>query len=263
MEKEYEKLSQPSYHSSTTLTSSTSQGSSTRAIRLSFSRSARKYYKTKMNRSHLKKHEIDEKSELKCHQLHKAPKLNKNIASAHLSRQTVYTILYIALNLIQDDIQLCDILRFMREGHLSSTQIMHFFPEEIALNCEELIKSKIFYSRRDIFLDMSMRIHTSFLCRLLHINELQTPNLQNLINRYVDDLNLPSQITIYINRLINLCPIQKIPLKLEHRISPFYEARAMAFIIFILKLLFGLDDHKEIQISKSAKIINNEIEKNG
>lgn len=103
----------------------------------------------------------------------------------------------------------------------------------------------------------SLREQTSILGKFLNINEFKQPEIHKLASRYITDLNLPDDVAIYVERLINLLP----PKMKTRGISnyPAYEARAMAYIIFVLKLLFGLDGHKEILISNAARLINTKI----
>jgi TATA box-binding protein-associated factor RNA polymerase I subunit B len=49
-------------------------------------------------------------------------------------------------------------------------------------------------------------------------------------------------------------PLMKLHKSARH--FPNYEGRAMAFIIFVLKLLFGLDGKTEYEISKVTKKLN-------
>lgn len=68
---------------------------------------------------------------------------------------------------------------------------------------------------------------------------------------------MPPEIRVYAERLINF-----LPPRFDMRSAssyPAYEARAMAYIIFVMKLLFGLDGHKEHRMSKAAKKMNQKI----
>lgn len=57
----------------------------------------------------------------------------------------LYCILGIALNLIQDDIQLCDLVDFIHKGHISSYNVLKYFPDSIAVNGTEILKKIEFY----------------------------------------------------------------------------------------------------------------------
>lgn len=63
-----------------------------------------------------------------------------------------------------------------------------------------------------------------------------------------------------IEILIAICPPEMaFKRKLSRPTVPNYEARAMAYIVFMLKLLFGIDDKKEYEISQTAKKINEKL----
>lgn len=60
---------------------------------------------------------------------------------------------------------------------------------------------------------------------------------------------------LYVERLYLLCPsIMKFNEK-SHFI-PNYEGRAMAYIVVVFKILFGLDDLTEKEISRVAEKLN-------
>lgn len=103
-----------------------------------------------------------------------------------------------------------------------------------------------------------MRDHINLLCTNLSIHGFKMPNMTALVQRYVTELCLPQDIAIYAERLINFLP-PRCAVRTKHFL-PNYEARAMAYIIFILKLLFGLDGEKEHRMSRAAKKLNRKIQ---
>lgn len=58
----------------------------------------------------------------------------------------LYCILAIALNLIQDDIQLSDLTNFIQDGHIGSYNILKYFPEPLAVNGVDILRKIDFYS---------------------------------------------------------------------------------------------------------------------
>lgn len=52
-----------------------------------------------------------------------------------VTRVLLYGLLYLALNNCQDSIQLSDMLRFLKEGHLTFFDISKFFPENLSGTC--------------------------------------------------------------------------------------------------------------------------------
>lgn len=59
----------------------------------------------------------------------------------------LYSILAIALNLIQDNIQLCDLVNFIQQGHVGGTyNVMKYFPDIIAASGNGILKKIDFYN---------------------------------------------------------------------------------------------------------------------
>ncbi|XP_037822272.1 TATA box-binding protein-associated factor RNA polymerase I subunit B [Lucilia sericata] len=238
-------------------TSSTSAHSN-RPIRIGFNIKARSFFKRTMSKKHLEKHAADSEGQLKCHQQPKARKINRTDYSLMVMNiKQIYSVLAIALNLIGDDIQLCDLVRFINEGHISTANVLQYFPENIANYGKEMLKKINFYKCPDKYSDKCLREHSSIICKNIGIRAPKQPDIIKLVRRYITELCLPIDIGDYIERLINILPPQ-----FEIRtlgFYPGYEARAMAYIVFTLKLLFGLDGSNEHRISQTTQKLNLKI----
>lgn len=224
------------------------------SLNLKFTRNARRVLKRTIPKKHIQKHESDYEDALDCHQERINPKEADKMET--LSNSVLIAILYLALNLTEDEIQWSDLIRFLREGHLSYYNIQHFLPENVkqegSSNFEFLVKKSIFYHA-------SMRQIAAKLCRDMAITELVRPNLLQLINRYVDDLRLPIEMKVLLEKFVNYCPPEmeyNAENRLQLRLIPNFEGRAMSYVLFLLKLLFGLDDERESMISDSAREFN-------
>lgn len=53
-------------------------------------------------------------------------------------------VLAIALNQVEDDIQLTDLLRLIEEEHLTSRYMLNYLPENVAINGKTLLKQMEF-----------------------------------------------------------------------------------------------------------------------
>ncbi|XP_055852513.1 TATA box-binding protein-associated factor RNA polymerase I subunit B [Episyrphus balteatus] len=249
-------MSQTSY----TDTSFNSSGSapSNRAIQLKFSSTARKQLKKKIPQAHLKKHETDFNKSLECHNMSlKFKELKFRDRTKELSLKLVYAILAVALNLIEDDIQLTDLLRFVSEGHTSTSNLQRFFPSDTSESCKEALSIYRLYSKSTEFAAAQLRAQCAQVGKAINLNYFKTPDIFKIVQRYTTELCLPEEINNFIERLINLHPP-----KMDwvgRGTSPPYESRAMAYIIFTLKLLFGIEGRKEKQLSRSARRINAEL----
>lgn len=171
-----------------------------------------------------------------------------------ITRNKLYSLIYLGLLIIKDDIQLSDMLRLIKEGHVSYNSVIHFFPEELQQNNAHLTN---YLSRKMPLTHYSIRQVSAEMAKYLGITQnIPVQNLVNLCKRYCYELNLPDEILKCTLKLVaKAVPVMRVT---KHcAVLPNYEARAISFIIFTLKLLFGLDDVTEYEFSNYAGIINN------
>lgn len=113
--------------------------------------SARKSLKKQMPLKHLDKHSVDDGSSMLCHGLR--PKVtslhhfDRNIYSLNITK--LYVVLAIALNMVEDEIQLSDLIRFIKEEHLTSRSILTYLPDNLANKGKALIKEMEFGNNKD------------------------------------------------------------------------------------------------------------------
>ncbi|KAH8277503.1 hypothetical protein KR026_011789 [Drosophila bipectinata] len=232
------------------------------SIGLQWSVSARKSLKKQMPLKHLDKHSQDGSSSMMCHGLRPKVKtlrfFDRNIYSLNLTK--LYIVLAIALNMVEDDIQLSDLIRFIKEEHLSSRGILTYLPDNLASKGNAWIKEMEFGNNKDKCTYKFLRNHICYVSRFVDLSPFQTPNLVGLAERYILELGLPPRLANYVGSLIKLYPPSfKTPM--SSYTYPRFEARVMAYILYVMKLLFGLDDDKEIKISESAADVNRIIRK--
>ncbi|XP_029157155.1 LOW QUALITY PROTEIN: TATA box-binding protein-associated factor RNA polymerase I subunit B [Nylanderia fulva] len=169
----------------------------------------------------------------------------------------LWAILYLALRIHDQNIHLGDMLRYGREGHLSYYKLDRLIPPEITLTKTDVN----FLSRAAEITHKGMRRIVGRMAKFLGVTKLICPDFLPLINRYCNELNLPRGISLYTERLIALSPPE---MKFDKKSCiPNYEARAMAFIIVILKTLLNLDGITEYEISNVADKINSAINDEG
>lgn len=172
-----------------------------------------------------------------------------------LNGKLLLFIIYCALNICGSDIQLTDLLRFAREGILSYYDFKKLLPEKLEDVKLSLTKyhSLCYISQRTFIFDLQ-----NFLSHFPDIKRsLKVPKLIVLVRRYIEDLCLPTALFNYVDKLMELLPSN---LNYGYHI-PNFEARAMAYILFILKLIFGIDGYREKEISDSTKRINSQFKK--
>ncbi|XP_016845489.1 TATA box-binding protein-associated factor RNA polymerase I subunit B [Nasonia vitripennis] len=163
----------------------------------------------------------------------------------------LWSIIYLALRINNQDIHLSDMLRFGREGHLSYYTLAHLLPPEITLTKTDV---NLLTQTTDIT-HKGLRRNTASIAKFLNVYDFSKPNFLSLIRRYCEDLELPRGIFIYAERIFLSSP-SVMNFTAKSALIPNYEGRAMAYIIVALKILYGLDDITEKEISRLVDKIN-------
>ncbi|CAL7938177.1 unnamed protein product [Xylocopa violacea] len=163
----------------------------------------------------------------------------------------LWAIIYLALRIHNQPIQLGDMLRYGREGHLSYYKLDKLLPPEITLTTKE----RSFLNQNIEITHKGMRRIIGSMAKFLGVWDIVCPDLSSLVSRYCQELGLPRGIQLYAKRLIALSPPKMLFGKRKSYI-PNYEGRAIAFIIVVLKILLALDDITEYHISRIAEKIN-------
>ncbi|XP_003490536.1 TATA box-binding protein-associated factor RNA polymerase I subunit B isoform X1 [Bombus impatiens] len=163
----------------------------------------------------------------------------------------LWAIIYLALRIHNQPIQLGDMLRYGREGHLSYYKLDHLLPPELNLTANE----RSFLTQNVEITHKGMRRIIASIAKLLGVWNIVCPDFLSLVNRYCQELGLPRGIQLYTERLIALSP-PKMIFDAKKSCIPNYEGRAMAFIIVVLKTLLALDGVTEYRISRIAEKIN-------
>nr|XP_034178878.1 TATA box-binding protein-associated factor RNA polymerase I subunit B-like isoform X1 [Osmia lignaria] len=166
----------------------------------------------------------------------------------------LWAIIYLALRIHNQPIQLGDMLRYGREGHLSYYKLDHLLPPEVSSTKIE----KHFLSQNVEITHKGMRRTIASMAKFLGVWNVICPDFLPLINRYCQELALPRGIQLYTERLIALAP-PKMVFNSKKSYIPNYEGRAIAFIIVVLKTLLALDGVTEYQISGIAEKINSVV----
>lgn len=177
--------------------------------------------------------------------------MKREMKPEEITRTKLYVLLFMALNHVESDIQLADLIRFLREGHVT-LQITTSVSSNARYNLDfnnRIQKGCTYVPRHATLLtlayDLAKEIGFKF----------KDADLGMLCKRYLQDLCLPPEIGSLIDVILHACP----PTMGEGDKRKNYEARAMAFVLFTLKLLFGLDDSREYLISSSGREINKKI----
>lgn len=183
--------------------------------------------------------------------------LNQSEKVHVLTGRTLLCIIYCALNICRSKIQLTDLLRFIIGGNISYYNSNLLLPEEFR-DLDIPLSHEQHHTYGIVTLDSLRKeiIHFALFIPDL-ASSITMPNLIELCLRYLSELCLPNDIALYIESIMNLIPPQ---MTLNSLSIPNYEGRALAYIIFVLKLIFGLDGQREEEMSTGARKINNVLE---
>ncbi|KAH1006181.1 TATA box-binding protein-associated factor RNA polymerase I subunit B [Dendroctonus ponderosae] len=220
---------------------------------IQYNKSSIKELNRLMSKRHRKEHQLDIDGDLECHKIDfKSCSSRFRTSPVKLSAHTLYNILYIGLLIVQDSVQLGDLLRFIREGHVSFECFRHFFDEntpEKAINLP--------HKNQKLLSNGSFRKRTAELVRFLGVYKyISTPDLRMLCSRYCTELNLPEAVFECAEKLI-ATTAPEMAYTERSKAVPNYEGRAMSFLLVALKLLFGLDGVTEQHLSEYADILTN------
>ncbi|CAL8314167.1 unnamed protein product [Lota lota] len=175
-----------------------------------------------------------------------------------MSMNKTLALLYLGLLWCREALTLADLLRLVREGHLPFINAFECLPEEMKLFGRDLpvfrvqsIPSYRMLHREACCLAVYMKL-SSF--PTVGPECLQHPTLLTL--RYLVLLNLPDQLHPWVCQVINLVGLDKrsaLTFAPQARARlPFYDVQAAALIVVTLKMLFGVDDCSEWDLSNQA-----------
>lgn len=100
----------------------------------------------------------------------------------------LWAIIYLALRIHNHPIQLGDMLRYGREGHLSYYKLDHLLPPEVSLTPRE----RKFLTQNVEITHKGMRQIIASMAKFLGVWNIICPDFLSLISRYSQELGLPS-----------------------------------------------------------------------
>ncbi|XP_030756682.1 TATA box-binding protein-associated factor RNA polymerase I subunit B, partial [Sitophilus oryzae] len=224
------------------------------SAKIEYNKYSKAELKNIMSKAHLKKHKFDISGDMTCHKfLTKDFKGKFTNNPSVLTVQTLYCLLYIGLLIIQDSTQLSDLFRFIREGHLSYGSFRHYFDEEAKDETLNLpLPQQIFFA------NLPFRKKSAKLAQFLDVAQyIKKPDLIKLCQQFCKEMNLPEEVTHCVEKIIKYSKPQMI-FKNNSPEIPNYEGRVMCCIIYVLKLIFGLDGVTEKRFSTYANLLNSQ-----
>ncbi|XP_053658687.1 TATA box-binding protein-associated factor RNA polymerase I subunit B [Anopheles marshallii] len=162
-------------------------------------------------------------------------------------------ILTLGLNQVRSTIQAADLIRWIEEGHLPFHDLRQYLPEGLDPDCYSETLSHLSCSYHGF---VNYREVTSLIATDLGIMPIH-PDLSTICYRFLSELALPLDLAPYIDKVIAIAPAIKPPA--AKACFPKYELHAMKFILFVMKLLFGLDGVVETKLDLTTEKLNERI----
>ncbi|KAL1479942.1 hypothetical protein MTO96_051459 [Rhipicephalus appendiculatus] len=163
-------------------------------------------------------------------------KIGRETEVTVVALQRLLCLLYLGVLITGDPILLTDILRWARDGHLPYLHVLKLLPED----------AKLWGQQWRTFVRLSVPTIDELAAQAAHLahflqvrSELRQPPLLPIVMRLVADLNLPLEF-------VNVCE----EVLCTH---PNMVPRAAAVLLLALKLTFGLNDSREVQLSQAAE----------
>ncbi|XP_059045586.1 uncharacterized protein LOC131841292 [Achroia grisella] len=171
------------------------------------------------------------------------------------------TILYLALHFDCSDIQLTHLLRYVQEGKLSFHTCTKYLPIDIDVSLFSVYnRSLCLYYVPSMQL---MRFHAMSFIKTFSLEAPVLQNVTNLVDQYIRELCLPNDFKRLVYSLMHYFSPNKFLIidhakKKTNTQMPFYECTVMSYILFALKMCFGLDDVYDVKLSEIVDNINQE-----
>ncbi|XP_028296300.1 TATA box-binding protein-associated factor RNA polymerase I subunit B [Gouania willdenowi] len=156
-------------------------------------------------------------------------------------------------------VTLSHLLKLVRGGHVPFLRASELLPDRMKFVGKKalMFNVKSFPSHRSVLLDAQHLVHFLQLPVFPPISREHPLHLMTLTLCYLMDANLPDQLHQWVCRVEDLSQQGSASSTLKDKGSapfpPPYDLQAAALIIVTMKLLFGLDDHTEWDLSNNLE----------
>lgn len=163
--------------------------------------------------------------------------------------------MYLGLRLTNPDVQIYDLIRWVKQERLPYLKLSHFWPSEMMFHCHD---NKTFIANRapttqEIFTIVN-RLH-----KFLDLDVFEPPDLRACVKKIGMELMLPDEFIVYVDKLVaKNDPLTFI--KDYHQFEVETASLAMSYIVITMKLLMGLDGTRERKTSSLALWLAKRIE---
>ncbi|XP_040925539.1 TATA box-binding protein-associated factor RNA polymerase I subunit B isoform X2 [Betta splendens] len=184
------------------------------------------------------------------------PRMKRNCGL--MSMKKTLALIHLALVWSREPLTLSDLLRFATEGHVPYLNAYEELPEEMKLDG----KDGFIFRVESIPSHHTLHKEAQTLLLFLQLPAFPPISRQSLLHpallslRYLMDANLPDELHPWVCQLLERAGMAEHSLHtfdpVSHPLLPRFDLQSVALIIVTLKVLFGLDDHTEWDLSNVA-----------
>uniref|UniRef100_A0A8D3CBG7 TATA box binding protein (Tbp)-associated factor, RNA polymerase I, B n=1 Tax=Scophthalmus maximus TaxID=52904 RepID=A0A8D3CBG7_SCOMX len=177
-----------------------------------------------------------------------------------MSMTKTLALVHVALVWSREPLTLSDLLRLVSEGLVPYTNAYEELPEEMKLEGQDVVIFKV----ESVPAHQALHREAQTLVQQLQLQAFPPISRQSLLHpallslRYLTDANLPDELHPWLCRLMDCAGLVDETLHTFDPVScpelPLYDVQAAALIVITMKLIFGMDDHTEWDLSNEAGV---------
>ncbi|XP_062266965.1 TATA box-binding protein-associated factor RNA polymerase I subunit B [Platichthys flesus] len=166
-------------------------------------------------------------------------------------------LIHLALLWSRESLTLSDLLRLVNEGHVPYVNAFEELPEEMKLDGKDALIFRV----ESVPSHRLVQRQAQTLLLFLQLQSFPPISRQSLLHpallslRYLADANLPDDLHPWVCRLMDDAGLVDFTFDpLSCPVLPRYDVQTAAVIIVTMKLIFGLDDHTEWDLSDECGV---------
>ncbi|KAI3364674.1 hypothetical protein L3Q82_011449, partial [Scortum barcoo] len=175
-----------------------------------------------------------------------------------MSMKKTLALIHLALVWSREPLTLSDLLRLVNEGHVPYLNAYEELPEEMKLEGKDALIFRV----ESVPSHRAVHKEAQALFLFLQLPAFPPISRESLLHpallslRYLTDTNLPDTLHPWVCRLMERAGMANETLHTldasSHPVLPRYDVQTAALIVVTMKLIFGLDDHTEWDLSNEA-----------
>nr|XP_046229256.1 TATA box-binding protein-associated factor RNA polymerase I subunit B isoform X2 [Scatophagus argus] len=175
-----------------------------------------------------------------------------------MTMRKTLALIHLALIWSHEALTLSDLLRLVNEGHVPYVNAYEELPDEMKLEGKDALIFRV----ESVPSHHAVHQEAETLLHFLQLPAFPPISRQSLLHpallslRYLSDANLPDDLHLWVCRLMEHAGMEDQTLHTANSLSrpglPLYDVQTAALIVVTMKLLFGLEDHIEWDLSNQT-----------